>query len=168
MVVICFEVVGVWINAGFWRSCWDLAVLVWFQFSLGLLVFAEFSIVAGSCCWIRALRCLGMVVICFEVVCVCGDLDCCGIGRSRFSVSCPVCSFLARFSRLGGCCLDVAVDESVELRARVGPDWVFWRSSAFLLVSRLWRGWLISLFSVVSGCAVSRFLAVAVVDCDGC
>ena len=76
MVVICFEVVGVWINAGFWRSCWDLAVLVWFQFSLGLLVFAEFSIVAGSCCWIRALRCLGMVVICFEVVCVCGDLDC--------------------------------------------------------------------------------------------
>ena len=76
MVVISFEFVGVWINAGFWRSCWDLAVLVWFQFSLGLLVFAEFSIVAGSCCWIRALRCLGMVVICFEVVCVCGDSDC--------------------------------------------------------------------------------------------
>ena len=64
--------------------------------------------------------------------------------------------------------MDVAVEPVVGLRARVILDWIFWGSSAFLLVSRLLRGWLISLFSVVSGCAVPRFVAVAVADCDGC
>ena len=44
--------------------------------------------------------------------------------------------------------------------ARVDLDWVFWGSSRFLLVSRLLLGWLVSLFSVISGYVISRFLAL--------
>ena len=81
---------------------------------------------------------------------------------------CLVGLFPAHFSRIGRCCLVVAGESVERIVARVDFDWVFWRSSAVLLVCRLLGGWPISLFSVVSGCAVSRFLAVAVVDCDGC
>ena len=80
------------------------------------------------------LRCWGLtVLICCGCWCLLsfGLVLCREIGRSRLlvllsaSVSCLVGLFLARFSRLGGCCLDVAVEPVTGLRARVGLDRVF-------------------------------------------
>jgi hypothetical protein len=88
------------------------------------------------------------------------------IGRARlfvlFSVSvfCLLVLLSVFVSRLIGCCLMVVIGQVERIVAPVVLAESS-RSSTFLLVSRSVRGVSFSCFSVVCGCAISRFLGIA-------
>jgi hypothetical protein len=89
-----------------------------------------------------------------------------GIGRARLfvlfsaSVFCLLVLLSVFVSRLIECCLMVVIGQVERIVAPVVLAESS-RSSTFLLVSRSVRGVSLSCFSVVCGCAISRFLGIA-------